>query len=163
MLFKCIREPGRTCSAAEDATLRTVLSVLSAEETAMNLPQPSGIGRRPANVSAESMLVTPDLREEDLYPVRRCTVYTPPPKGYYYEVRDKKNTCDNSSLAVRQRPKFNKSISKNETTHDVSSDPTTGWHNLTFQGTPTPLSNFVPAGGRPLFKTYHNHSYSEGF
>lgn len=84
-MARCIREPCRTYTQSEDALLRSVLSVLSAEEMAMQLVQPSGIGRRPTNVSAESMLITPDLKAEDLYLVPRHLTYTPPPRGYVLE------------------------------------------------------------------------------
>lgn len=47
----------------------------------MPMLQPSGIGRRPANVSAESMLITPDLKPHDLFPIKRYLNYTPPPRG----------------------------------------------------------------------------------
>lgn len=50
----------------------------------MPLQQPCGIGRRPTNVSAESILVTPELKPNDLFPINRYLTYTPPPPGYAY-------------------------------------------------------------------------------
>lgn len=151
ILVKNIRDPGRTCSPSEDAALRTVLSVLSSEEMAMHLPQPSGIGRRPTNVSADSMLVIPDLKPEDLFPIRRYNVYTPPPKGYFYETKETSNSNNSGCSGVKNRIKPNK-YGKSEY-REVFPDPPT-LHNFNLQATSNVFPNAVPFGGRPICKSY---------
>lgn len=159
-MVKCIREPGRNCSTGEDAVLRTVLSVLSSEEMAMHLPQPSGIGRRPTNVSADSMLVTPELKPEDLYPIRRYMTYTPPPKGYFYESKDQSNS-NNANVgynAVKNRFKPNR-LGKAEY-REVFSETSQLSPSSNFQGMANVMSSTVPIGGRPICKTY-TKTYSD--
>ena len=159
ILAKCIRKPGRNSSTGEDGVMRTVLSLLSSEETAMQVPQPSGVGRRPTNVSADSMLVTPDLRPEDLYPIRRYLTYIPPPKGYTYE-SSYENSLDPSSVSlVASKNRFNPTrLNKTTEYRDVFQNPTSAPSmNLSFQGIPSVLPNVAPVRGRPILKSY---SYS---
>lgn len=156
-MIRGIREPGRSCSTAEDAVLRTVLSVLSAEEMIMNLQQPSGIGRRPTNVSADSMLVTPELKPEDLYPIRRYMNYTPPPKGYLYEMKDSVNSNNTGAIAKNKiRAKLNKTEYREVFPHQPV------MHNLSFHGMPSEPSHFVPVAGRPICKSSYNFSLPDG-
>lgn len=123
----------------------------------MHLPQPSGIGRRPANVSADSMLVTPELKPEDLYPIRRYKIYTPPPKGYFYETKDSNNVCGNP--IAKNRTKSNRFGNKTES-RDIYSDPPP-FPNLYLPETFPAVTNAIPYGGRPICKSY-NQSYHEG-
>jgi hypothetical protein len=72
--------------------LKTVLQMLSAEDTALRLPQPSsGIGRRPTNVSSESMVVAPDLKQEELCLIKRYETYSSPPRGHRVSSKGKKS------------------------------------------------------------------------
>jgi hypothetical protein len=164
ILAKCIREPGRNCSVGEEGVLRTVLSLLSSEEMGMQVPQPSGVGRRPTNVSADSMLVTPELKPEELYPIRRYMTYTPPPKGYSYENHEYNNSFVTSgigSTASKNRIKPNR-LNKTTDYREVFPSPTpVPSMNLSFQGTPSVMPNVTPVRGRPLCKSY-SYNYSEG-
>nr|CAH0102024.1 unnamed protein product [Daphnia galeata] len=162
ILAKCIREPGRNCSVGEDAVLRSVLSLLSSEEMAMQVPQPSGVGRRPTNVSADSMLVTPELKPGDLYPIRRYMTYTTPPKGYSYESNEFNKSSDTSSITSAASKNRIKPSRLNKTTdyREVFPNPTPSM-NLSFQGMSSVIPNVTPVGGRPICKSY-SYSYSEG-
>lgn len=73
-------------TGAEECAIRVLISVLSLEESAATgrLSQPMGIGRKPTNVSADSMLVTPHLKPTDLALNKPFVNYTPPPKGHRY-------------------------------------------------------------------------------
>ena len=86
ILLKCICEPGRNRTAAEECAIRVLISVLSSEESTATgrLSQPMGVGRKPNNVSADSMLVTPHLRPTDLVLNKPFVNYIPPPKGHRY-------------------------------------------------------------------------------
>lgn len=50
-LLESILEPGRCSSLNEESLVRCILSVLSSEEMALNLQQPSKIGSKPTNIS----------------------------------------------------------------------------------------------------------------
>ena len=161
-MAKCIREPGRNSSVGEDAVLRSVLSLLSSEEMAMQVPQPSGVGRRPTNVSADSMLVTPELKPGDLYPIRRYMTYNTPPKGYSYESNEFNKSSDTSSITSAASKNRIKPSRLNKTTdyREVFPNPTPSM-NLSFQGMSSVIPNVTPVGGRPICKSY-SYSYSEG-
>ncbi len=132
--------------------IRTVLSVLSSEEMAMHLPQPSGIGRRPTNVSADSMLVTPELKPEDLYPIRRYMTYTPPPKGYFYESKDQSNSNTSGGCIVSKNRLKPSRLGKDEYREVFPDAPHLPIFNL--QPVSSVLSNVAPVGGRPICKSY---------
>ncbi|XP_073807874.1 3'-5' RNA helicase YTHDC2 isoform X2 [Danio rerio] len=53
VFLRRIRSPSKACSQLDESTIRTLVSVLSAEEQSAGLQQPTGIGQRPRPVSAE--------------------------------------------------------------------------------------------------------------
>lgn len=149
-MTKCIREPGRNCTASEDAILRTVLSVLSSEEMSMHFHQPTGVGRRPTNVSADSMLVNPELKPGDVFPVRRYSTYTPPPKGYVYENKEATKSATYLPAAPPTRP----AVPLLET-HVPSVDSVTrSFHSLGMLNTSWPTYDAPSVNGRRIFKSY---------
>lgn len=151
-MVNCIREPGRVCTSGEEAVLRTVLSVLSAEEMAMHFHQPSGVGRRPSNVSADSMLITPDLKPGDVIPVRRYVTYSPPPKGYVYE--DKESAKDVTRLpAVHKLRPIPLQESRVPSVDSVSRS----LHTLSMLNTSWPAHDAPSKSGRRIFKSYIPH------
>jgi len=99
ILEKCMCEPGNALSTSEESILKTVLQMLSTEDTALRLPQPSsGIGRRPTNVSSDSMVVAPDsmvvapdLKQEELCLIKRYETYSSPPRGHRVSSKGKKS------------------------------------------------------------------------
>lgn len=160
-MTKCIQEPGRNCTPTEDAALRTVLSVLSGEEMAMHFHQPTGIGRRPTNVSADSMLITPDLKPGDVFPVRRYATYTPPPKGYVYESTDTKRGTSQLPTALKPRPKIPLQESRFPNVTNITSVSNMDSFSKSFQSlsmlnTSWPSYDAASMGGRRIFKTYAN-------
>uniref|UniRef100_A0A4W4GI73 RNA helicase n=1 Tax=Electrophorus electricus TaxID=8005 RepID=A0A4W4GI73_ELEEL len=62
LFLRRIRFPSRPCSQLDEATLRALVSVLSAEEQAVSLQQPTGIGQRPKPMSPNEPLQTSSWR-----------------------------------------------------------------------------------------------------
>jgi len=84
-LLDSILEPGRSSSRTEEALVRCILSLLSSEETAQNLLQPSKIGSKPTHISNDlSTVISSKLRADNSEWLKKCGPYTPPPKGYGY-------------------------------------------------------------------------------
>ncbi|XP_053911310.1 3'-5' RNA helicase YTHDC2 [Cuculus canorus] len=52
-----VRAPAKSWSQADETTVRAIVAVLSAEEQAAGLQQPSGIGQRPRPMSPEELLL----------------------------------------------------------------------------------------------------------
>lgn len=166
ILVKGIRDPGRNTVTAEEAVLRTVLSILSSEEMSMQLVQPSNIGRRPANVSADSMLVVPKLNPGELFQVKRYLTYTPPPKGFIYDAKEQGNDGTRirnreSSTNVLKAP-LNEPQSYDrmptaaiEATFSTGISESSHGYRNTF---PSPFPANPPPVGRPILKSYCNMS-----
>lgn len=57
-----MRAPSKPWTQTDEATIRTVISVLSAEEQSAGLHQPSGIGQRPKPISSEELPVSSSWR-----------------------------------------------------------------------------------------------------
>lgn len=89
----------------EESTLRTVLSLLTIEESSARLTQPVGVGRRPANVSSESMSVNPDnLKPGKFYLIKKYLAYQRPPRGFAGEDRDPKDKIVARKTSVSSCP-----------------------------------------------------------
>jgi len=164
ILVKGIRDPGRNTVTAEEAVLRTVLSILSSEEMSMHLVQPSNIGRRPANVSADSMHVVPKLNPGEMFQVKRYLTYTPPPKGFVYDQKEPGN--DGTRIRSRESSSNVLKAPLNEpNTYDRMPpaavgatfsagmlDSSHGYRNTL----PSPFPANPPPVGRPILKSYRN-------
>ncbi|NXT64556.1 YTDC2 helicase, partial [Chaetops frenatus] len=57
LFLRRMRAPSKSWSQAEEATVRAVVAVLTAEEQCAGLQQPSGIGQRPRPVASEDSLL----------------------------------------------------------------------------------------------------------
>ncbi|XP_056099939.1 3'-5' RNA helicase YTHDC2 [Rhinichthys klamathensis goyatoka] len=53
LFLRRIRSPSKACSQLDEATIRTLVSVLSAEEQVSGLQQPTGIGQRPRPMNSD--------------------------------------------------------------------------------------------------------------
>ncbi|XP_051750907.1 3'-5' RNA helicase YTHDC2-like [Ctenopharyngodon idella] len=53
LFLRRIRSPSKACSQLDEATIRTLVSVLSAEEQVTGLQQPTGIGQRPRPMNSD--------------------------------------------------------------------------------------------------------------
>lgn len=84
-LLESILEPGRCSSLNEESLVRCILSVLSSEEMALNLQQPSKIGSKPTNISNDLTSIS-SLNHNigNIGWLKKCGSYTLPPKGYSY-------------------------------------------------------------------------------
>lgn len=86
-----MRAPSKPGTQADEATIRTVITVLSTEEQAAGLHQPSGIGQRPKPISSEELSVSCSWKNsnsrkssdtdfsDDLPKLDRTNVKSPPP------------------------------------------------------------------------------------
>ncbi|XP_077318393.1 3'-5' RNA helicase YTHDC2 isoform X2 [Lithobates pipiens] len=91
LFMKRMRAPSKPGTQADEATLRTMITVLSTEEQAAGLHQPSGIGQRPRPISSEELSVSCSWKNsnsrksldidfsEDLPKLDRTNVKSPPP------------------------------------------------------------------------------------
>ncbi|XP_027566041.1 3'-5' RNA helicase YTHDC2 isoform X1 [Pipra filicauda] len=55
LFLRHMRAPSKSWSQADEATVRTIVAVLTAEEQSAGLQQPSGIGQRPRPVASEEL------------------------------------------------------------------------------------------------------------
>ncbi|KAJ7399957.1 putative ATP-dependent RNA helicase YTHDC2 [Pitangus sulphuratus] len=55
LFLRRMRAPSKLWSQADEATVRTIVAVLTAEEQSAGLQQPSGIGQRPRTVASEEL------------------------------------------------------------------------------------------------------------
>lgn len=62
LFLRRIRSPSKSCSQLDEATIRTLVSVLSAEEQSAGLQQPTGIGQRPRPMTADEPPQTASCR-----------------------------------------------------------------------------------------------------
>ncbi|XP_073697034.1 3'-5' RNA helicase YTHDC2-like isoform X1 [Garra rufa] len=62
LFLRRIRSPSKSCSQLDEATIRTLVSVLSAEELSAGLQQPTGIGQRPRPMTADEPSQAPSCR-----------------------------------------------------------------------------------------------------
>ncbi|KAL0194467.1 hypothetical protein M9458_012763, partial [Cirrhinus mrigala] len=62
LFLRRIRSPSKSCSQLDEATIRTLVSVLSAEDQSAGLQQPTGIGQRPRPMTADEPPQTPSCR-----------------------------------------------------------------------------------------------------
>lgn len=60
-----MRAPSKSWSQADEATVRAVVAVLTAEEQSAGLQQPSGIGQRPRPLASEDSLFASTWRSTD--------------------------------------------------------------------------------------------------
>ena len=131
-------EPGNALSSNEESVLKTVLQMLSSEDTALRLPQPSsGIGRRPTIVSSDSMTVAPALKQEELCLMKRYETYTSPPRGH--RCSDGKQTKSPVSGKTEADGKASARLFRNEKEVEVAEGM---------------AAMSVGTGGRPIFKSY---------
>ncbi|XP_072272182.1 3'-5' RNA helicase YTHDC2 isoform X2 [Pyxicephalus adspersus] len=65
LFLRRMRLPSKPLSQTDEATIRAVIAVLSTEEQAAGLHQPSGIGQRPRPVSSEEFSVSPSWRNSN--------------------------------------------------------------------------------------------------
>ncbi len=84
LFLRRIRSPSKSCSQLDEATIRALVSVLSAEEQSAGLQQPTGIGQRPRPMTADDPPQTPagwsaaehqEEQEERSSPDRCATVF----------------------------------------------------------------------------------------
>lgn len=68
-----MRAPSKSWSQGDEAIVRAVVAVLTAEEQSAGLQQPSGIGQRPRPVASEDHLVSSTWRSTN---TRRSTAET---------------------------------------------------------------------------------------
>ncbi|KAL2293879.1 hypothetical protein Nmel_007577 [Mimus melanotis] len=73
LFLRRMRAPSKSWSQADEATVRTVVAVLTAEEQSAGLHQPSGIGQRPRPLSSEDHLLACTWRSTN---TRRSTTET---------------------------------------------------------------------------------------
>ncbi|NXB92382.1 YTDC2 helicase, partial [Vidua chalybeata] len=73
LFLRRMRAPSKPWSQVDEATVRAVVAVLTAEEQSVGLQQPSGIGQRPIPVASEDHLVPSTWRSTN---TRRSTVET---------------------------------------------------------------------------------------
>ena len=86
-LLESILEPGRSPSTNEASLISCILSVLSSEEMAQNLQQPSKIGSKPTHISNDLTGITLssfNIRNDGW--LKKCGPHIPPPKGYGYNI-----------------------------------------------------------------------------
>lgn len=57
-----MRAPSKPWTQVDEATIRAIIGVLSSEEQAAGLQQPSGIGQRPRPMSSEELPVSSSWR-----------------------------------------------------------------------------------------------------
>ncbi|KAM4810289.1 3'-5' RNA helicase YTHDC2 [Rhinophrynus dorsalis] len=62
LFLRRMRAPSKPWSQADEATIRAIIAVLSTEEQAAGLQQPSGIGQRPRPMSSEELPLTSSWR-----------------------------------------------------------------------------------------------------
>ncbi|NXS27725.1 YTDC2 helicase, partial [Pomatostomus ruficeps] len=73
LFLRRMRAPSKPWSQVDEATVRAVVAVLTAEEQAAGLQQPSGIGQRPRHVVSEDHLLASTWRSTN---TRRSTAET---------------------------------------------------------------------------------------
>ncbi|XDV21536.1 hypothetical protein PO909_026624 [Leuciscus waleckii] len=66
LFLRRIRSPSKACSQLDEATIRTLVSVLSAEEQVSGLQQPTGIGQRPRPMNSDEAPQTTCRSPEEL-------------------------------------------------------------------------------------------------
>nr|XP_014346728.1 PREDICTED: probable ATP-dependent RNA helicase YTHDC2 isoform X2 [Latimeria chalumnae] len=62
LFLRRMRAPSKPWSQVDEATIRAIITVLSTEEQAAGLQQPSGIGQRPRPMSSEELPITSSWR-----------------------------------------------------------------------------------------------------
>ncbi|NXR39668.1 YTDC2 helicase, partial [Zosterops hypoxanthus] len=73
LFLRRMRAPSKSWSQVDEATVRAVVAVLTAEEQSAGLQQPSGIGQRPRPVPSEDRLLASTWRPTN---TRRSTAAT---------------------------------------------------------------------------------------
>ncbi|NWT09833.1 YTDC2 helicase, partial [Vireo altiloquus] len=73
LFLRRMRAPSKSWSQVDEATVRAVVAVLTAEEQSAGLQQPSGIGQRPRPVASEDRLLASTWRSTNS---RRSTAET---------------------------------------------------------------------------------------
>uniref|UniRef100_A0A673L0B5 RNA helicase n=1 Tax=Sinocyclocheilus rhinocerous TaxID=307959 RepID=A0A673L0B5_9TELE len=79
LFLRRIRSPSKSCSQLDEATIRSLVSVLLAEEQSAGLQQPTGIGQRPRPMTSDDPPQTPASRsaaEQDRSSPDRCATPT---------------------------------------------------------------------------------------
>ncbi|KAM5193048.1 3'-5' RNA helicase YTHDC2 [Mantella aurantiaca] len=91
LFLRRMRSPSKPWTQADEATIRTVIAVLSTEDQSSGLRQPSGIGQRPRPISSEELPVSSSWRtsnsrkssdtdfSDELSHLERANVKSPPP------------------------------------------------------------------------------------
>ncbi|XP_018417993.1 PREDICTED: probable ATP-dependent RNA helicase YTHDC2 [Nanorana parkeri] len=105
LFLRRMRAPSKPWTQTDEATIRTVISVLSTEEQSAGLHQPSGIGQRPRPISSEELPVSSSWRNsngrkssdtdfsDDLSHLDRTIVKSPP--GLTLQVKNKEKVVLN--------------------------------------------------------------------
>lgn len=162
MLLQGIQDPARATIQGEEAIVNTALRVLSSEEMAMPLLQPSNTGQRPMNVSADSMLVEPKLNPGEAYQVKRYLSYTPPPKGYVLAASNPYTTTAELKSNVRflaaSKPEFQAVEGKLTEWKPFGPVGFTPSQSATALNPPTYSAPFPTPNGRPVFKSYSSQN-----
>ncbi|NWI90496.1 YTDC2 helicase, partial [Pitta sordida] len=65
LFLRCVRAPSKRWSQADEATVRAITAVLSAEEQCAGLQQPLGIGQRPRPVTYKELPLAPAGRSAE--------------------------------------------------------------------------------------------------
>ncbi|XP_053557527.1 3'-5' RNA helicase YTHDC2 [Bombina bombina] len=65
LFLRRMRAPSKPWSQVDEATIRTIIAVLSTEEQCAGLQQPSGIGQRPKPMSSEELTVSSSWRSNN--------------------------------------------------------------------------------------------------
>ncbi|NWY74931.1 YTDC2 helicase, partial [Erithacus rubecula] len=73
LFLRRMRAPSKSWSQADEATVRAIVAVLTAEEQSAGLQQPSGIGQRPRPLVSEDHLLASTRRSTN---TRRSTAET---------------------------------------------------------------------------------------
>uniref|UniRef100_A0A671M4S5 RNA helicase n=1 Tax=Sinocyclocheilus anshuiensis TaxID=1608454 RepID=A0A671M4S5_9TELE len=79
LFLRRIRSPSKSCSQLDEATIRSLVSVLLAEEQSAGLQQPTGIGQRPRPMTSDDPPQTPASRsaaEQERSSPDRCATLT---------------------------------------------------------------------------------------
>uniref|UniRef100_A0A673L052 RNA helicase n=1 Tax=Sinocyclocheilus rhinocerous TaxID=307959 RepID=A0A673L052_9TELE len=76
LFLRRIRSPSKSCSQLDEATIRSLVSVLLAEEQSAGLQQPTGIGQRPRPMTSDDPPQTPASRmfNKQVSSVQSCVV-----------------------------------------------------------------------------------------
>ncbi|NXX37368.1 YTDC2 helicase, partial [Nicator chloris] len=116
LFLRRMRAPSKSWSQVDEATVRTVVAVLTAEEQSAGLQQPSGIGQRPRPVASEDRLLASTWRSTN---TRRSTAETE-----FSDSSNAEKVLTRSTRPVLHQPKKYKrrSILHSKQTSDDRSD-----------------------------------------